>query len=126
MYVTIKSYLKTNSANHLDHIFSKINERIEESNGNKYLSPVPTDVSKEILKKYEEMWDKIRNFIRSITNNSDDHYKKYVKIKRNWDDDLPLNKTIKFCSMVIIVRSVFHEDNRHYPQVFLNEYFYKL
>ena len=29
------------------------------------------------------MWDKIRNFIRSITNNSDDHYKKYVKIKRN-------------------------------------------
>ena len=29
------------------------------------------------------MWDKIRNFIRSITNNSDDHYKKYVKNKRN-------------------------------------------
>ena len=72
------------------------------------------------------MWDKIRNFIRSITNNSDDHYKKYVKMKRNWDDDLPLNKTIKFRSMVIIVRSVFHEDNRYYPQVFLNEYFYKL
>ena len=76
--------------------------------------------------KYEKLWDKIRNFIRSITNNSDHHYKKYMKIKYNRDDDLALNKTLKFRSMVIIVRSVFHEGNKYYPQVFLNECFYKL
>ena len=78
-------------------------------------------MKQRILKKYEELWDNIRNFIRSITNNSDDHDKKYMKIKYNWDDDLPLNKTLKLRNMVIIVRSVFLEGNRYYPQVFLNE-----
>ena len=76
--------------------------------------------------KYEKLWDKIRNFIRSIANNSDHHYKKYMKIKYNRDDDLAVNKTLKSRSMVIIVRSVFHEGNKYYPQVFLNECFYKL
>ena len=40
-------------------------------------------MKQRILKKYEELWDNIRNFIRSITNNSDDHDKKYMKIKNN-------------------------------------------
>ena len=66
---------------------------IEESNGNKYLTLVPADVSKGTLKKYEELWDKIRNLIRSTSNNSDDYDNKYMKIKFNSDDDdLPLKK----------------------------------
>ena len=65
---------------------------------------VPTD---DTLKKYEEMWSKIKDLIRSITNTSHDYDEKYIKIKFNSDSDLPLNKTLKLYNMVIVVRSVF-------------------
>ena len=41
----------------------------EEINENKYLTIVPTDESKEKIKKYEELWIKIRDLIRSVTKN---------------------------------------------------------
>ena len=47
----------------------------------KYLTLVPTNESKEETKKYEELWIKIRDLIRSITKNSDDYDEKYMKIK---------------------------------------------
>ena len=53
------------------------------------------------------MWTKIRNLIRSISRNSDDYDEKLMKIKFHSDDELPLNKTTKFPSMIIVVGSVF-------------------
>ena len=49
-----------------------------------------------------------------------------MKIKFNSDDKLPLNKTIEIPSMIIVVRAVFHENNKYYPQVFSDECLYKL
>ena len=49
-----------------------------------------------------------------------------MKIKFNSDGELPLNKTIEIPSMTIVVRAVFHENNKYYPQVFLDECLYKL
>ena len=49
---------------------------------------VPTNESQEIMKKYEELWNKIRYIIRSKSNNSDNYDEKYMKIKLNSDDDL--------------------------------------
>ena len=46
--------------------------------------------------------------------------------KLNSDDDLPLNKPLKFHAMTIIIRSVFEEDSKHYPQILLVETFYQL
>ena len=94
--------------------------------GNKYLTLVPTNKSKEKDKKYEEIWGKIRNLIRSITKNSYDYDEKYIKIKFNSDDKLPLNKTIKTPSMAIVVRAIFYESNKYCSQVFLYKYLYKL
>ena len=48
-----------------------------------------------------------------------------MKIKFNSDDNLPLNKSLKFHSMTIIIRSVFEEDGKTYPQVFLDDTFYE-
>ena len=72
-----------------------MNGYFEKINENKYLALVPTTESKEIIKKYEELWRKIRDLIGSITKNSDDYDEKYMKIKFNLDDKLPLNKTIE-------------------------------
>ena len=49
-----------------------------------------------------------------------------MKIKFNSDGELPLNKTIEIPSMTIVVRAVFHKNNKYYPQVFLDECLYKL
>ena len=48
-----------------------------------------------------------------------------MKIKFNSDDELALNKTIEISSMIIVVRAVFYENNKYYPQVFLDECLYK-
>ena len=44
-----------------------------------------------------------------------------MKIKFNSDDDLPLNKPLKFHSMTRTMESVFEEDGKLYPQVFLDD-----
>ena len=49
-----------------------------------------------------------------------------MKIKFNSDDNLPLNKQLKFHNMTIIIRSVFEEDGKLYPQFFLDDILYEL
>ena len=61
-----------------------------------------------------------------MTKNSDDYDEKYMKIKFNSDDELPLNKMIEIPSMIIVVRAVFHENNKYYSQVFFDKCEYKL
>ena len=49
-----------------------------------------------------------------------------MKIKFNSDDDLPLNKPLKFCNMTITIRDAFKEDGKLCPQVFLDYTLYEL
>ena len=87
---------------------------------------VPTNKSKEKMKKYEELWIKIRNLIRSITKSTDDYDEKYMSIKFNSDAKLSLVKMIKIPTIVIVVRNVFLENNKYYPYFFLDECLYKI
>ena len=87
-------YVKINSANPLYLIFSEVNGYFEEVNKSKYLTLVPAEDSKEEIEKYEELWSKIRDLIKSINKSSDDYNRRYMKITFNSDDELPLNKTI--------------------------------
>ena len=49
-----------------------------------------------------------------------------MRIKFNSDDNLPLNKLLKFHNMTISIRSVSEEDCKLYPQVFLDDTLYEL
>ena len=42
-----------------------------------------------------------------------------MKIKFDSDDNLPLNKMLKFSVLTVIVRSVFEKDGKYYSQMFL-------
>ena len=53
------------------------------------------------------------------------HEKNYARIGVNTDDDVPLNKPLKFPTLTIIIRYVFQEDEKLYPQIYLDEYLYK-
>ena len=90
MIVNDVSYAKINSVNPLYLIIDRIDGYIEKRNGNKYLILVATDESKDTLKKYEELWNKIRDLIRPKTKNLDNCDEKYMKIKSNLNDDLSL------------------------------------
>ena len=72
-YVTIKDlkYVKINRVKSFMPYFQQRNGYVEEINGNKYLTLVPTNERKEKLKKYEELWSKIKDLNRSVTKNSD-------------------------------------------------------
>ena len=63
--------------------------------------------------------------IKEITNDECDYEKDYMKIKFNSDDDLPLNKPLRFHNMTVTIRSVF-KDGKFYPQVFVHDTFYEL
>ena len=53
--------------------------------------------NKELLKRYVDFWDEIKNKIHGINNDKENDYEKdYMKIKFNFDDDLPLKKPLKF------------------------------
>ena len=72
--------------------------------------------NKGLLKKYADVWDGIKNEIKAINGGKENDYEKdYMKIKFNSDDDLPLNKPLKFHTMSIINRSVFEERGNLYP-----------
>ena len=99
-------------------------DKIEEKNGNKYLVFDYTDNNKKVLKKHTELWDGIKNLIKTIDNRLNECENDFIKIKFNSDDNLSLNQLLKFHVSRIIVRSVFKEDGKYYPQFFLDECLY--
>ena len=127
-YVTKKKTghcVNINSVNPLYLGIINVNGYIEEKDSNKYLVFDSTDENKELLKKYN-VFNGIRDRIKEINSNDCDYEKNYMKIKFNSDDDLPLNKSLKFRLMTITIRCVFKEDNELYPQVFLDDALYEL
>ena len=93
---------------------------------NKYLIVDSTDENKELLKKYNGVLNGTGDKIKKVSSTKCDYGKDYMKIKFNSDDDLPLNKPLKFHNMTITIRSVFEEDGKLYPQVFLDDTLYEL
>ena len=51
--------------------------------------------------------------------------KGFMKIKFESNDDLPLGKILNNSVCIIIVKSVFEEDRKYYPQVLLHECLYE-
>ena len=79
------------------------------------------------MTKYTELWDGIKNEIVTITGGKEGKCGKNVmKIEFDTDDDLPLNKPLKFSSMTIIFGSIFEEDSKYFPQIYLDECLYEL
>ena len=90
---------------------------LKKKSGNKYLIfDDSVDKNKKVIKKYTEVWNGIKNKIKAIRGDKEnDNQKDYMKIKFNSDDDLPLK--------IAIIRSVFEEDGKLYPQIFFRRRF---
>ena len=64
---------------------------ILKKDANKYLIFDSTDENKELPKKYNDVWNVIKNKIKEVSSGEYDYEKDFMKIKFNSDDDLPLN-----------------------------------
>ena len=125
--ITKKDEYKINSVNPLYLIVGEIDGFTEEKEGSKYLNIALTDSNSEVLKKYAEIWSGIIDQIKKINNGKLGEYgKDYMKMRFSSDDDLPLNKQLKFFNLTIIVRTVFEDDGKYYPQIFLDECLYEV
>ena len=96
-YITIKKIddcENIHSVNPLYLLVEYASGYIEEKNGNKYLIfDDSVNENKELLKKYVDVWDGIKNKIKTINDNKENDYgKDYMKIKFSSDDDMPLSK----------------------------------
>ena len=114
-YITIKKiddYENIYSVNPLYLIIAHASGYIEEKGVNKYLVFDSTDENKELLKKYNDVWNGIKNKIEEVSSGECDYEKDYMKIKFNSDNNLSLKKPLKFHNVTIIIRSVFEEDDK--------------
>ena len=128
-YITIKridDYKSIYSVNPLYLQVNHANGYIEEKNENKYFIFDSKDENKELLKKYADVWNGIKNKTNTINSGESDYVKHYTKIKFNSDDDLPLNKPLKFHKITMIIRSVSEEVGKLYPQVSLDDPLYEV
>ena len=128
-YITIKKIGDCKNINSVNPINLHINHAsgyIEEINGDKYIIFDSVDKNKELLKKYNDVFNGIISKIKEVSNDECNFEKDYIKIKFNSDDYLPLNKPLEFHNMTITIRSVFEEDGKLYPQVFLHDTLYEL
>ena len=117
VFNNVNGYIKCNS--------------IEKSNGDEYLIFVSTNKNKEVLEKYTELWDEIKNQI-TTTNGGEcnsiepiEYKKHFMKISIESDGDLPLGKVLSISVMVVVTGSVFQKGNKYYPQVLSHECVYK-
>ena len=122
-FITIKKFgdcENIRSVNPLYLIFHSSTGYFKEINGEKYIILDP-------IEKYEEVFSGIKSEIETINSGEKMFYEKnYSTIGVNTDDDLPLNKQLKFPTLTIIIRCVFQEGKKLYPQIYLDECLYQL
>ena len=100
-------------------IFNSATGYFKEENDEKYLILDSTE-------KYEEVFSGIKSEIETINGGEKMFYEKnYGRIAVN-TDVVPLNKTMRFPSLTIIIRCVFQNDRKSCPQIYLDECLYEL
>ena len=90
----------------------------EEKEVNKYFIFDSTDENEDLLKNTMMFLMELEKKNQKISGDECDYEKNYMKIKFNSDDNLPLNKPLKFRLMTLIIRCVFKEDGKFYLQFF--------
>ena len=102
-YITIKSvsdYENIYSINPLYLTFNSATGYFKEKNGEKHLIL-------DLTEKYEEVFSRIKLEIEELNGRKEVFYEKnYVRIGINADNDLPLNKQLKFPTLTIIIRCI--------------------
>ena len=108
-------------------MINRIDGFTEEKNGDKYLNISDTEKNSEVLRKYSDVWNGIKDCIEKINDSEVGKYSKdFMKIKFNSIDNIPLNKQLNVPTITIIIRNIFEKDGKYYPPIFLDECLYEI
>ena len=111
----IKYIKNLNSSDSLYLGFNNLDAYIEKSGENGYLIFASTEKNKIMLEIYTELWDEIEEQIELITGDKVTKYSKdFIKIRFKTNDDLPRSKKINIPVCVVILSSIFKEDNEYH------------
>ena len=117
-YITIKKFDDCENIHSINPLYLVIHSgtgHFKEKYGEKYLIIDST-------KKYEEVFSEIKSEIETINSGKElFHEKNYVKIGVNTDDDLSLNKKLKFPTLTKIIRCILQKGEKLYPEICLGE-----
>ena len=84
-------------------------------------------MKKDPTEKYDQVISGIKKEIETINGGKELIYEKnYARIGVNTDDDVPLNKQLKFPTLTIIIRCIFQKSNELDLQIYLDECIYQL
>ena len=121
-YIIIKKIDDCENINSVNPLYLMIHSatgEFKECDGKKYLVIDSTEI-------YEEVFSGIKKEIETINGGTELVYEKnYGKIDVN-ADDIPLNKLLKFLTLLIVIRCVFQTDNKLESQVYLDECLYEI
>ena len=113
-------YENIHSINPLYLIINSATGYFKEKNGEKYLIL-------DTIEKYEEDFSEIISEIKTLNSGKETFYEKsYSRIGINKDDNLPLNKPLKFPTLTIIIRCVLQKGEKLYPQIYLEKCLYEI
>ena len=122
-YITIKQMGDCENIHSVNPLYLTIYSAtgyFKEKYGEKYLILDSTE-------KYEEVFSGIKSEIETINSGEKLFYEKhYAKIRVNTDDNVPLNKQLKFPSLTTIIRCISKNGKKLYPQVYLDECLFEL
>ena len=122
-YITITKFADCENIHCVNPLYLIIHSaagNFKEKNDEKYLILDSID-------KYQKVWSGIRSEIKTLNDGKELFYEKnYARIGINTNDDLPLNKQLKFPTLTTIIRCVLQEGEKLYPQIYFDECLYEL
>ena len=122
-YMTIKKFSHCENIHSVNPLYLIINFAtgyFKRKNGEKCLIL-------DLTEKYEEVFSRSISEIKTINGGKELFYEKnYTRIGINTDDNLPLNKQLKFPTLTIIIRCVLQNGEKLYPQTYVDECSFEL
>ena len=82
--------------------------------------------NENVLRIFADIWKSIRTKIEKYTYGIVQYDKDYMRIKFEDNDNLPTDKIVNVRLATIIIRNVFAQNGKFYPQLFLDDALYEL
>ena len=80
----------------------------------------------DLLRKLANIWKSIRAKIEENRSDIVQYDKNYMRIKFESNDNLPTDNIVNIHQVTIIIRSVFAQNGKFYPELFLDDALYEL
>ena len=102
-------------------VFNDVDVYFSCVDGKKILSFCSNRQEQQSARELQKLWNEFKEEIRTIKAGIEpfEYEKDVMRIKFESDNGLPLGKILNIPACVIVVRSVFEESGKLYPQVYL-------